>query len=311
MKVYAILGIVRFFRDEVFPARFRAYRISLLLPDWSWQTWAMIAALIASVAVLEGAYRQNRASEKASREKHPVSLASGEPYAGVIERGVGGWVVSLLIIIGIVGAWTYGRAWGPSKGTIPIDLESSVYLNCSIDYLPIQIAPAGLASIIRVNHSIPPSLQFGFFEVHNFESREALWPDATLLSKAFLGKQAYRCELSNHAHALQDLTITLAVDSTAQQTDGSKSNSSEYKTSHTVTINPFDNGSTFTFYFVNECKDWATIILPVMGIAQVPSTGVRQIPLRRFNRLPAVVESLISLFPSDVAWNIQPVCRTD
>jgi len=305
MKAYALLGFARFFRDELLPAQYRTYRLSLLLPDWTVPTWIALAFGIAFVALLKGAYSRNKAQEKAQQEKHPVHLPSGEPYAGVIERGIGDWIVPLLVVAGIIGLWTYGRVWGRSPTVLPVDADSSVFIACSIDFLPIRIAPMSALNIMRVNASIPPP-RFGFYEINNRDSREVPWPDAALISQAFAGKHIYKCELSNHSHALQDLTIRFAIDFTAQAKDGSW----EYKADHTITINPLDSGSVFVFYLVNECQAQATIILPVLGIAQLPGQGLRQIPLRRLNRLPVGLESLITLFPSDIAWTTQPVCKT-
>jgi hypothetical protein len=137
MTGYTILGFVRFTRDEILPPKWKGYRILSLLPDWSSQTWLLIFVILLAIVLLEGAFTNNRAQEKALRERHPVQLPSGEPYAGLIERsGFGAWGLPLLLMASVIGCWTYGRAWNrgkdpPPNTTLRLILEPPVFQGSS------------------------------------------------------------------------------------------------------------------------------------------------------------------------------------
>ncbi|MBI4488153.1 MAG: hypothetical protein HY694_03630 [Deltaproteobacteria bacterium] len=118
MSAYAVLGAVTPTRDEFFGPSLAKYRVFQLLPNWNWQTWLLLTAIIIAAAILEGAYQQHRATtEAASRGKQLIDVWGNlyEPQSPRTHK-------SLLAVLGVVAliaaAWLYSSL---NKSTAPQD----------------------------------------------------------------------------------------------------------------------------------------------------------------------------------------------
>jgi hypothetical protein len=151
MTGYTILGFVRFGRDEILPPQFRGYRLLSLLPDWTWQTWLLIAVITLAAALMEGAYRKHTVQERTLREKHPVKLPSGKAYVGVVESPIErSWMLALVLTIAIVASWTHGRLWG--KAVIP-ETELILSLEPAVNNSDLEITTPITSAMLRLQNT--------------------------------------------------------------------------------------------------------------------------------------------------------------
>lgn len=102
-----MLGALTLTRDEFFPQLSR-YHVFQVLPDWNWQLWLALGALIIVVAVAEGTYRERQAFE--NRPTRIVLDHSGNvPEPAISRGGILSYCLSLAIVGIIALAWAWGR----------------------------------------------------------------------------------------------------------------------------------------------------------------------------------------------------------
>ena len=124
-------------------------------------------------------------------------------------------------------------------------------------------------------------------------------PDANILFSTAI----YRCDVVNSGYlSLLDTSIKFDI----PFGDVSPKNPAQYRVSHTVYINPFRQGDTFSFYVINESKLSAMFVIPDNAIVQVLGEDVRRsVPLKRLFR--SQIEFLVHLMPSYFDWGKPPL----
>lgn len=225
------------------------------------------------------------------------------------------FVSSILVGFSLYGlsGWLQPVKSAPS-GTPPPAVLTALYIGCGFDHIPITIQPGGVAHImwldpamLQGNPNIPYAGPFDDIPVP-FTGKSLTWPsnlqgewltrersESLIKSSGQLPTpMAFRCQLSNYAVTLDQITLPLLVDTS----DGARH---EYQ----VPFNPSVVGQPFVFYMVNRCtfgsvptmvqwEEYATV--RVLG-----EEGPRRIPLQ-FDR-KSWPSNLAIYGASSFVWN--------
>lgn len=171
--------------------------------------------------------------------------------------------------------------------------KTAVELRCEPSELPIYVPPNDSIQIMLLNQKARSG--GGLFEFLNGDTRPTTWPSKAMLKAHKPGPgetHIYRCDVSNEGNTkLLDIALAFAVNYAPPK-----------QITYPIMINPLGVGKTVTFYMVNACPTYVSVIQPSDYTAQIGGQDNRTtLPLLRPGKNP--VEQFMMFFPSSVSWN--------
>jgi hypothetical protein len=167
-----------------------------------------------------------------------------------------------------------------------------VLLDCSPVNLPITIPSRSTAHVIALNKQANVHARFHYTDIRAEGRAPKLWPDSLMDPL-----MAVKCSVFNHGKSnLTDVQVPLEITYAPNSAP----------VTHSVYINPLDQGQTFYFYVVNSCPIETHVRTVTSGTAKVVGEDApRQF---KFERPEGNSSDGYSLNPGNVSW-LQVSCE--
>jgi hypothetical protein len=164
---------------------------------------------------------------------------------------------------------------------------------------PISIPTHGRVAVVAINEKRFRSNPWGVIEIRNDRSESAEWPPKEKFALAAeqhdFGGFGYQCDISNHGKAnIANVSIPFRF----WFDKGGEENAVKFS----PVASPLDVGSTFTFYFINDCPALASGVMPETVRVKLSGGALqwRDVPMDRQFKNP--IEQIMMFFPTHIRW---------